>query len=61
MIEFMVVIWLGYNYDNPKEIGAWKTCDEAYEFAINTQPEFKAFACFDSAHYIKYRDNILSW
>ena len=40
---------------------AWETCDEAYEFAINTQPEFKAFACFDSAHYIKYRDNILSW
>ena len=48
----MVVIWLGYNYDNPKELGEWETCDEAYEYAINTQPEFKAFACFDSAHYI---------
>ena len=57
----MVVIWLGYNYDNPKELGEWETCDQAYEYAINTQPEFKAFACFDTAHYLKYIDNILSW
>ena len=57
----MVVIWLGYNYENPKELGEWETCDEAYEYAIYTQPEFKAFACFDTAHYLKYRDYILSW
>lgn len=61
MIEFMVVIWLGYNYDNPKEIGAWETCDEAYEFVVENESEFKAFGCWDSAHYIRHRDNILSW
>jgi hypothetical protein len=61
MIEFMVVIWLGYNYDNPKEIGGWETCDEAYEFVVENEPEFKAFGCWDSAHYMKHRDNILSW
>ena len=57
----MVVIWLGYNYENPKELGEWETCDEAYQYAINTQQEIKAFACFDTAHYLKYRDYILSW
>ena len=57
----MEVICLAYNYENPKELGEWETCDEAYEYAINTQPEFKAFACFDTAHYLKYRDYILSW
>ena len=61
MIEFMAIIWLGYYYEKPMEIGAWESCEQAYEFAINNEPEFKAFACFDSDHYIKYRDDFLNW
>ena len=62
MIEkFMVIIWLGYNYEQPVQVGLYDDCDTGRTEVKELYPEHKAFGCFTKAHWDKHKHHILSW
>ena len=57
----MVIVWLGYNYEQPVLVGQVHDCDKGQELAQELQPNHKAFACFTKEHWDKNKFFILRW
>jgi|TARA_Y200000002_G_C22239646_1_gene479120 glutamyl/glutaminyl-tRNA synthetase len=61
LTKFMVIVWLGYNYEQPVLVGQVHDCDKGQELAQELQPNHKAFACFTKEHWDKNKFFILRW
>ena len=57
----MVIVWLGYNYEQPVLVGQVPDCDKGQQLAQELQPNHKAFACFTKEHWDKNKFFILRW
>ena len=61
LTKFMVIVWLGYNYEQPVLVGQVPDCDKGKEIARKLQPNHKAFGCFTKEHWDKNKFFILRW
>tara|TARA_B100000927_G_scaffold218477_1_gene178598 strand:- start:582 stop:770 length:189 start_codon:yes stop_codon:yes gene_type:complete len=61
LTKFMVIVWLGYNYEKPVLIGTVEDCDKGRVVADRLQPTHKAFGCFTKEHWDKNKFFILQW
>jgi len=59
--KFMIIVWLGYNYEQPVLIGQVDNCDQGRVIAEQWYPDNKAFACFSKEHWEKNKWFILQW
>ncbi len=57
----MVIVWLGYNYEQPVLIGQVENCDIGKQQAERLQPNHKTFGCFTKEHWDKNKFFILRW
>ena len=61
LTKFMVIVWLGYNYEQPVLIGQVENCDIGKQQAERLQPNHKTFGCFTKEHWDKNKFFILQW
>ena len=61
LTKFMVIVWLGYNYEKPVLIGTVEDCDKGRVVADRLQPTHKAFGCFTKEHWDKNKFFTLQW
>ena len=61
LTKFMVIVWLGYNYEQPVLVGQVADCDKGQQLAQELQPNHKALACFTKEHWDKNKFFILRW
>jgi hypothetical protein len=59
--KFMIIVWLGYNYEQPVLIGHVENCDNGMKIAEQLHPDHKAYACFSEEHWDKNKWFILQW
>jgi hypothetical protein len=57
----MIIVWLGYNYEQPVLIGHVENCDNGMKIAEQLHPDHKAYACFSEEHWEKNKWFILQW